>query len=64
MAKEKEVKKPSIAELKAQDPEAILKDKFDWVSYDEMQKRVEKGDILKEVHKFGDEKLYGFIKGK
>lgn len=57
MAKqEKEIKKPEIKEVKS--------DPFEWVSYDVMQERVAKGDVLKEVKKVESGKLYGFIKGK
>lgn len=39
-----------------------LKEEFDWVDYKKMEERVHKGDILKEVHVFNGNKMYGFVK--
>ena len=61
MAKEK-----SIAEIKATviDHEAELKKQYNFVNYEQAQKMIAQEKQVMSIHKFGDEKLYGFEKEK
>ena len=62
MAKENE--KPTANQIKNINPEDELKKAFDWYDLDKAIELQSKGGIIKEVHVFGDSKLYGFEKVK